>query len=125
MSTIILPSHDGAAPLTTTLFDRDDLAETGQKIKQDALLAILSTRGVDMEEEAFNSLVIEALMLNNHIVRAQMMEHIADDLVNDRLTMKMIDSAIDYFVKQVDGTAAKLGRMVELVEECKTPGPRH
>lgn len=125
MSTIISPSQPVDDMMTTTLFDRTDLGEDGQKIKQDAFLAILATRGVDMEEEAWNALVIEALMLNNYVVRAQILEHVLEDVINDKLTSENLDKAIEYLVKQVNGAAAKLSRMVELIEECKMPGPRH
>lgn len=125
MSTIISPSPSGHDTMTNTLFDRADLVEKGQQIKTDAFLAVITTRGVDMTEETFNAIVLEAFMLNNYIVRAQILEHVADDMARDALTEENIDKAIDMLVKKIDGAAERLGRMVELVEECKTPGFRH
>jgi len=125
MSMIILPSQFEPDTMTATLFDRNDLETMGPELKQTALLAIIATRGVNMTDETFNALVLEAFMLNNYVVRAQILEHVADDLTHDKLTEKNVDKAIEYLVKKIDGAAAKLGRMVELVEECKTPGPRH
>lgn len=110
---------------TPTVFDADNLVEEGNKIKQNALLAIIATRGVNMLEETFNSLVVEALMLTNYVVRAQMLQTIVADLDKGTLTRQNLDTAIKYLVSRVDSSAALLGRMVELVDECKTPGPRH
>lgn len=114
--------HDMTTP---TVFDADNLVEEGNKIKQNALLAIIATRGVNMLEETFNSLVVEALMLTNYVVRAQMLQTIVADLDKGTLTRQNLDTAIKYLVSRVDSSAALLGRMVELVDECKTPGPRH
>lgn len=102
-----------------------DIAEDGDEIKQNAFLAVITTHGVNLTAEAFNSLVLEAFTLNNHIVRGQMLATVLKDLDKGTLTSENINTAIKYLVSRVDSTAATLGRMVELVDECKTPGPRH
>lgn len=111
--------------MTHMLFDRADLIADGDKIKQNAVLALVASRGVDMTPETFNALVIEAFMVNNYVVRCKILEQVAEDLDMGRLTSERIGQAMDYLVKRLDGAAARLGSMVELIEECKTPGPRH
>jgi hypothetical protein len=46
-------------------------------------------------------------------------------LHDNQLTETAIDTTINYVVTRVDRTAAKLAGLVALLEECKTPGPRH
>ena len=116
------PEHD---TMTHTVFDADDLAQTGDKIKQDAFLSVVSTRGVNMTEETFNALVMEAFMLNNYVVRGQMLQTVLADLDKGALSKKNVQTAIKFLTSRIDSAAATLGRMVELVDECKTPGPRH
>ncbi len=123
MNTSQSPSeHDMTPP---TVFDEANLVDEGNKIKQNAILSIIATRGVNMLEETFNSLVVEAFMLNNYVVRAQMLQTVVADLDKGTLTRQNLDTAIKYLTSRVDSSAALLGRMVELVDECKTPGPRH
>ncbi len=115
MNTSQSPSeHDMTPP---TVFDEANLVDEGNKIKQNAILSIIATRGVNMLEETF--------MLNNYVVRAQMLQTVVADLDKGTLTRQNLDTAIKYLTSRVDSSAALLGRMVELVDECKTPGPRH
>lgn len=111
--------------MTQSLFDMDDLRKEGQEIKQDAFLSIIGTRGVDMTEETFNALVVSAFMVNNYVVRFDILDHILEDLDKGALKREHIVKAQEYMVKRLDSEATRLGNMLELVAECKTPGPRH
>ena len=111
--------------MTHTVFDENDLKGTGNEIKKDAFMSVIATRGVNLTEETFNSLVLEAFTLNNYVVRAQMLDNVLNDLDSGQLKADNLKTVIKFLTSRIDSTAATLGRMVELVEECKTPGPRH
>jgi hypothetical protein len=121
----ISPCQYESDTMTHTVFDETDLKETGDEIKKDAFMSVIATRGVNLTEDTFNSLVLEAFTLNNYVVRAQMLETVLDDLDKGQLKGDNLKTAIKFLTSRIDSAAATLGRMVELVEECKTPGPRH
>jgi hypothetical protein len=111
--------------MTQQFFDRQDFIAEGDDIKLDAQRSIYVTRGVTLSDEFFAQLVAQSFEVYGYVVRAQILEMVSHYLKEGELTEANIDKTIHFLAGKLDGAAARLGNTVELVEECRTPGPRH
>jgi hypothetical protein len=111
--------------LTHEIFDREDFKTDGDQIKRHAFDAVMCAWDSQITDEAFHELLFEAFTVFGFVVRAQVLESIDKYREQDTLTADRVDQTINFLAKRMDGAAYRLGHMVELIEETKTPGPRH
>lgn len=111
--------------MTQQIFDRQDFIKEGDEIKRNAFWAVMAAHETKITEEAMHELLFEAFSVYGYVIRAQMLEGVSHMLASDTLTEERLDHTLTFLAKRLDGSAARLGNLVELVEETKTPGYRH
>ncbi|HUD11845.1 MAG TPA: hypothetical protein VMS08_05520 [Candidatus Saccharimonadia bacterium] len=111
--------------MTKEKFDREDLRRENEFIKNDIFNAIIGAHESKITPDAFVELLQSALILHGVLCRAQILESCSVSVADGTLDTTMIDKAIGYLVTTCDQRAAQLAGLVELIEETKTPGPRH
>jgi len=112
--------------MTKTSFDRLDMLSMGKEIKNDVFTALVGVQGMKFLPEAYNQFVLTGLVLNNLVVRTQVLEQVSGLLRENKLTEDRINATIEYLCKEVDIEAERFHRQIELINEViEAPDARH
>jgi hypothetical protein len=111
--------------MTKEKFDRYDLRRESEFIKNDIFNAILGAHDSKILPDHFTELVRQSLILHGAVVRAAILEGCYISAAEGLLNEALISQSINHLVTAVDRHATELAGLVELIEETKTPGPRH
>lgn len=106
-------------------FDRDDLKAEADGLKLYCFQAIFCLFGTKVTAEAFMDVVFQAMTVHGIVLRAQVLENMSEQLAAGTLNENVLNTSLTLLASRLDQVAAKLGGLMELVEETKTPGPRH
>lgn len=98
-------------------FDRAQMAQEGDRVKNDVLKCLFGAHGISLLPEELGEFLCTAFRCYGDVVRAQLLENVSGYLVAGQLTEDKINKTILYLATDLDRESAKLAKQVELITE--------